>query len=86
MQMIRLVAVVAFVGLGIGSAGAANPPPKADCSKFKRMSDGRWTSTIKSKVCNPKSFVTLEPGVPIPRDLVVVGINVSDTIDGLCGK
>ena len=85
--MNRLVLRTLVVGLGLGLVGAAAaPPPKADCSKFKRMSDGRWTSTVTSRVGNPKSFVTLQAGMPIARDLMVVGINVSDTIDGLCGK
>ncbi len=83
-SMIRRFTCAAVFVFGIGAAEAA-PPPKADCSKFHRMSDGRWTSVVKSRVGNPKSFVTLEPGMPIARDLTVVGINVSDTIDRLCG-
>ena len=84
--MIRIAAFITIAGLGLGGALAQVPKePKADCSMFKRTSDGRWVSTINSKVGNPKSFVTLQAGRPIERDLTVVGINVSDTIDRLCG-
>ncbi len=86
MKRFFTLALVVGFGLGLGQTQAASPPPKADCSKFHKMTDGRWTSTVKSRVGNPKSFVTLQPGVPIARDLMVVGINVSDTIDALCGK
>lgn len=86
--MIRLATLTALLGFCVGPALAASapPPPKADCAKFHRMSDGRWTSVVTSKVGNPKSFVTLQAGMPIARDLTVVGINVSDTIDKLCGN
>ncbi len=76
--------VVAVAVVGVGGAQAA-PEPKANCSMFHKLSDGRWMSTIESRVGNPKSYITLQPGLPIARDLVVVGINVSDTIDRLCG-
>lgn len=59
--------------------------PTADCSRFKRTSDGRWMSTVEAKIGNPKEFQQLQPGIPISRSTTIVGLNVSDTLDRLCG-
>lgn len=87
--MMRVAVWAVVIGAAVapvGVAHAAVPEPKADCSMFKKMSDGRWTSTVESRIGNPKSFVTLQPGVPIPRDQTIFGMNISDTIEKLCGK
>ncbi len=81
--MIRVLSLVTIVVLGIGSATAQEP--KADCKLFRKTSDGRWISTVDSKVGNPKTFITLQAGKPIDRNLTIVGLNVSDAIDQLCG-
>ena len=63
LKMLTAAACLAFpLGLGVTAAQAASapPPPKADCSMFHKLTDGRWTSTITSKVGNPKEFVTLQ--------------------------
>ena len=76
------------IGLGmllIAGSCASAQAPSADCSKFKRMSDGRWMSTIEAKIGNPKAFKILEPGLPIDREETIVGQNVSQLIDQLCG-
>lgn len=67
------------------TGGAQAQAPSADCSRFKRMSDGRWMSTVDAKIGNSKDFKELKPGIPIPRSMTIVGLNVSDTLDGLCG-
>ena len=72
--------------LAIGPVGAQAQQPKADCSKYHKLSDGRWTSTIAAKIGNPKSFIVLQPGIAIARDVTIVGLNVSDTLDRLCGS
>ena len=82
--MVRWVVAAVVVGLGAGSAWA-EPQPKADCKMYKRTSDGRWYSTIDSKVGNPKSFKLLKAGVVIDPGMTVVGINVVDAINRLCG-
>ncbi len=72
--------------LAILSAGAAQAQaPSADCARFKHMSDGRWMSTVDAKIGNTKEFKELKPGIPIPRTMTIVGLNVSDTLDQLCG-
>ena len=81
--MIRALAVTTLFAFGPGAAHAQ--APKADCSKYKKLSDGRWTSTIEAKVGNPKSFILLKPGIAIDRSTTIVGLNVSDTLDRLCG-
>lgn len=86
--MRRWVVAAAVVGVGAGACpdGArAAPEPKATCSLYKKTHDGRWFSTIDSKVGNPKSFKLLKAGVAIDPDMTVVGINVVDTINKLCG-
>lgn len=82
--MIRACIVATLFALGLSAAQAQ--APKADCSKYKKLSDGRWTSTIEAKVGNPKSFILLKPGMAIDRSMMIVGINVSDTLDRLCGS
>ena len=79
----RRLAVLVIAGLSVGAAQAQEP--KADCRKFGKTSDGRWYSKVESKVGNPKAFAVLQPGLPIARDMTIVGINVSETIDRLCG-
>lgn len=81
--MIRALTLATLFALGVSSAQAQ--APKADCSKYKKLSDGRWTSTIEAKVGNPKSFILLKPGIAIDRSTMIVGLNVSDTLDRLCG-
>ena len=81
--MIRALTLATVFALGFGSAQAQ--APKADCSKYKKQSDGRWTSTIEAKIGNPKSFIVLKPGIAIDRSMTIVGLNVSDTLDHLCG-
>ncbi len=83
--MTRLLAMVGAM-IAVSCSAALAQAPQADCSKFKRMSDGRWTSTIDAKIGNPKNFKRLQPGLPIDRDLTIVGLNVSDTLDRLCGS
>ena len=80
------VVAAGLIGLGIGAALADTPAPKANCTLFKKSSDGRWVSTVESRIGNPKTFVTLQPGLPIPRDQTIFGMNISDTLDKLCGK
>ena len=77
--------MVAALLAGLAPGVTHAQEPKADCAMFHKMGDGRWTSKIKSKVGNPKDFVTLEPGLPIDPKLSVAGLNVSDTIEHLCG-
>ena len=86
--MLRLMVLTMMLGFAASVAHAQqpNPQPKADCSKFHKLADGRWVSTIESRIGNPKNFITLQPGLAIDRNLTVVGINVSDTIDRLCGE
>lgn len=82
--MIRFVTLAAVAALGIHAA-AAEQQPKANCSMYKRTSDGRWFSTIDSKVGNPKQFKLLKAGIAIDPGMTIVGINVVDTIEKLCG-
>jgi hypothetical protein len=81
--MIRVFVGFALAALAFGAADAQQA--KADCAMFKHSSDGRWFSTVDSKIGNPKSFVLLQAGKPIDRDMAVLGNNVSETIDRLCG-
>ncbi len=85
--MLRSVMVAVTAGLMIGAAHAqAQPPaPKAECKNFIKGGDGKWVSTIDAKIGNPKQFKVLRKGQPIERDMTIVGLNVSDTIDQLCG-
>lgn len=67
------------------TAAAQAQAPSADCSRFKQTSDGRWMSTVDAKIGNTRDFKELKPGIPIPRTMTIVGLNVSDTLDRLCG-
>ncbi len=81
--MIRFGAAAAMLFTTCGLAAAQ--APKADCSNFYRTSDGRWASAIMARVGNPKDFKQLQPGLPIDRSMTVAGLNVSATLDRLCG-
>lgn len=86
--MIRTRTLATLFALGLSAfclSAARAQAPKADCTKYKKLSDGRWTSTIEAKIGNPKSFIVLKPGIAIDRGLEIVGLNVSDTLDHLCG-
>lgn len=91
--MLRSVMVAVTAGLLIGGAQAQArvtapkqaPAPKAECKNFIKGGDGKWVSTIDAKIGNPKDFKLLRKGQPIDRDMTIVGLNVSDTIDQLCG-
>lgn len=82
--MIRFVTLAAGAVLAVTSA-SAEQQPKADCSMYRKTSDGRWFSTIDSKVGNPKEFKVLKAGIAIDPGMTVVGINVVDAIEKLCG-
>jgi hypothetical protein len=83
--MTRVMMVLVLAALGATAAHADGQSPKAQCKLFKKTSDGRWYSTIDSKVGNPKEFKVLKAGMPIDPALTIVGLNVSATIDKLCG-
>ena len=81
-RVMTLAAVAAFA-LG-GSTAWAQKAPKANCALYKRTADGRWYSTIDSKVGNPKEFKLLKAGLAIDPGMTIVGLNVVDTISKLC--
>lgn len=83
-MLMRWMVVAAAVGLGAAGA-SAQQQPKAQCALYKKTADGRWYSTIDSKVGNPKEFKLLKAGVAIDPGMTIVGINVADTITRLCG-
>lgn len=82
--MVRFCTAILLLTMATGTAQAQ--APTADCSRFKRTSDGHWMSTVDAKIGNPKEFKQLQPGIPIPRTMTIVGLNVSDTLDRLCGS
>ena len=84
MKSWMVLAVLVGAAVASGTALAAQAP-SAQCKLFKKTQDGRWYSTIDSKVGNPKEFKILKAGMPIDRGMTIVGINVSDTIEKLCG-
>ncbi len=81
--MVRWIVAAAVAGFAAGPAWAQQP--KANCKLYKRTSDGRWYSTIDSKVGNPKEFKVLKAGMAIDPSMTIVGLNVVDTINKLCG-
>ncbi len=85
MMMGRVMMLTAVAALALGGGGAwAQKAPKANCALYKRTADGRWFSTIDSKVGNPKQFKLLKAGIAIDPDMTIVGLNVVNTISKLC--
>ncbi len=82
--MVRFCTAALLLTMATGLAQAQ--APSADCARFKRTSDGLWMSTVDAKIGNPKEYKELQPGIPIPRTMTIVGLNVSDTLDRLCGS